>query len=69
MKRVLITSTVGVEFMPTAAVVNATTKGFPIPSLHNHSGKTKYAAIKETNQLLMANVESIDWNLGRGQNG
>ena len=68
-RRVPVTSSVGVEAMPTAAGVNTTVEGFPTPSLPKHSGKTDYAAITETRQLLTANAASIECNLGRVQNG
>ena len=45
--------------MPTSAAVNATMEGSPTPSLPKEYGKPEYAAIKETHQLLAANVASI----------
>ena len=55
--------------MPTSAAVDATVEGLLIPSLPKHSGKPDYTAIKETHQLLTLNEASIEYNLGRGQNG
>ena len=66
---VLITSTVIIEDNPTAAAVVATVEGFPTPSLPKHSGNPGFAAIKETQQLMMANAASIDCDLGGGHNG
>ena len=59
MRRVLITSTVGVESIPTASVVDARVEGFPTPSLPKHSGKPDYVAIKDTHQLLTTNATSV----------
>ena len=67
-RRVPITSTVGVESMPTASAVDAIVEGFPTSSLTKLSGKPDYAAINDIHQLLMANTVSIDCDLGRGQN-
>ena len=55
--------------MATASLVDATIKGFPNPSLPNHTVNPDYAAIKELHQLLMDNASSFDSNLGVGQNG
>ena len=54
--------------MLTATLVYATVEGFPAPSLPKHAFKADYAAIKEVNQLLTANIVSVESNLGRGQN-
>ena len=43
--------------------------GFHTPSLPKHFYKPDYSAIKETHQLLTANVASIECNLGGGQKG
>ena len=68
-RRVPITSTVGVESVPTASAVDATVEGFPTPLLPKHPGKPDYAAIRETHQLLTANAASVECNLGGGHNG
>ena len=44
-------------------------EGFPTLSLPKHSGKQKYAAIKETHQLLTTIAVSVKCNLGGDQNG
>ena len=54
--------------MPTAATVDATVEGFPTPSFPKNSGNSDYAAIKETHQLLTANVAYIECDLVGGQN-
>ena len=55
--------------MPNESAVDAIVEGFPTPSLPKHSYKTDYSAIKDTHQLLTANVVSIECNLSRGRNG
>ena len=65
---VLIPSTVDVEAITTASVVNATMEGFPTPSRPKHSSKPDYAAIKKTHQPLTENMVSIECDLGGGQN-
>ena len=54
--------------MPAATAVDTTVEGFPNPSLPNHSGNPDYKNTKETQQLLTANVASIECNLSGGQN-
>ena len=69
MRRVPITSTVGVEAILTSATVDTTVEGFPTPSLPKHFVKPYYAATKETHKLLTENAACVEFNLGRGQNG
>ena len=65
----MITSTVGVEAIPTATALDATSEGFPTPSPPNHSRKLDYTSIKDTHQLLTVNAASVECDLSGGQNG
>ena len=67
-RRVSITSTVGVEAMPTAAAVDATVEDFPTHSLPKHSGNLDHNSTKETHQPLMEILASIECDLGGVQN-